>query len=233
MSCSVDVLGVVDDLAAQPVARVVEVARHLGLAVDHDGLAAGIFREIDAVEQAVVGDEEAVMDLALAVHALAALGLAHQLGEAVLEHAGADAAEHVFAALPLEHDVSMPLRCSSCDSSSPDGPPPMMQTCTRMGVRFPCYCAVSPPSTISSTPVVKDEFVAREIEDGVGDLLRLAHAAHRRGALEARAHPLGILRTRDALEHHRRFGERGMDGIQPDVVAGAARNGARPIWSAA
>src|SRR5947209_7036845 len=28
--------------------------------------------------------------------------------------------------------VSMPCRCRSCDSSRPDGPPPMMQTCTFM-----------------------------------------------------------------------------------------------------
>jgi hypothetical protein len=72
-------------------ARVVEVARQLGLAVDDDGIAAGIFVQIDAIQPAVVGDEEAFVDLALAVHALAALRLAHQRGEAMLQHAGADA----------------------------------------------------------------------------------------------------------------------------------------------
>ncbi|MCY1558143.1 hypothetical protein D9M68_950530 [compost metagenome] len=44
------------------------------------------------------------MDLAFPVHALAALGLAHQRGEAVLQHTGADAAEHVLAALSLQND---------------------------------------------------------------------------------------------------------------------------------
>ena len=151
------VLGVVHHFAAGEVARGVEVAGHFGLAVDDDRIAAGIFREVDAVEPAVVGDEEAVMDLAFLVHALAAPGLAHQVGEAVFEHARPDAAEHVLAALPLDHDVSTPLRCRRCDSSRPEGPPPMMQTCTRMGgvpypAEFASYCAVSPPSTIEFDP---------------------------------------------------------------------------------
>ena len=64
-------------------------------------------------------------------------------------------------------------------------------------------------------------FVAREEEDRVRDLFGLAHAPHRRGALEARAHPLRVLRPRDAFEHHRRFGERGMHRIHANFVAGA------------
>jgi hypothetical protein len=75
-----------------------------------------------------VGDEEALVDLALAVHALAALRLAHQLGEAVLEHAGADAAEHVLAALPLEHDGVDALEVQELRQHQPGGPPPMMHT---------------------------------------------------------------------------------------------------------
>ncbi len=86
--------------------------------------------QIDAVHHAVMGDVEALVDLAFAVHPLAALRLAHQLGEAVLQHAGADSRQHVFAAVLFQHDVSMPCRCRSCDSNSPDGPPPMMQTWT-------------------------------------------------------------------------------------------------------
>ncbi len=62
--------------------------------------------QVDAIHALVVGDENAFVDLALAVHALAALRLAHQVGEAVLQHAGANAAQHIFAALPLqEHRV--------------------------------------------------------------------------------------------------------------------------------
>jgi hypothetical protein len=55
--------------------------------------------------RAVVGDEEALVDLAFPIHALAAPGLAHQGGEAMLQNAGADAAEHIFAAVLLEHDI--------------------------------------------------------------------------------------------------------------------------------
>ena len=65
------------------------------------------------------------------------------------------------------------------------------------------------------------EFVAREEQDRGGNLLRLAHAPHGRGARQALAHPLGVLRPRDALEHHRRLGKRGMHGIHPDLVPGA------------
>ena len=43
--------------------------------------------------------------LAFAIHALADLGLAHERGEAVLQHPGADPRQHVFAALLLEHHV--------------------------------------------------------------------------------------------------------------------------------
>ena len=98
------VLGVVDDHALQTVARLVQVLGQLGLAVHHHRAAAAVLVQIDPLHLAVVGDEEAFVDLAFAVHALAALRLAHQRGEAVLQHAGADAAEHVLAALPLQHD---------------------------------------------------------------------------------------------------------------------------------
>ena len=50
-----------------------------------------------------VGDEEALVDLPFAVHPLADLRLAHECGEAVLQHAGPNAAEHVVAAVLLEN----------------------------------------------------------------------------------------------------------------------------------
>src|SRR5215475_7451291 len=43
-------------------------------------------------------DMKTVVDLALAVHALAALRLAHQPGKTVLEHAGANPRQHMRAA---------------------------------------------------------------------------------------------------------------------------------------
>jgi hypothetical protein len=98
------VLGIVHDLAFEPVARLVEVARQLGLAVDHHRVAARILVEVDAVEHAVMGDLEPVVDLALAVHPLAALRCAHQFGEAVLQNPGADTGKHVLAAVFLQND---------------------------------------------------------------------------------------------------------------------------------
>src|ERR1700745_4241867 len=51
-----------------------------------------------------MGDVKAVMDFALAVHAFAALRLAHQFGKAAFEHAGADSGEDMVAAVFLQHD---------------------------------------------------------------------------------------------------------------------------------
>ena len=45
------------------------------------------------------------MRMAFAVHARAEPDLAQQLDGARLQHAGADAPEHVGAALPLQHDA--------------------------------------------------------------------------------------------------------------------------------
>jgi glutathione S-transferase len=81
--------------------RLVEVARQLGLAVDDDRAAAAPPMQLDAVQAVAVGDEETLVDLALAVQVVTALCLAHQRREAVLEYAGADVAQDLLAALPL------------------------------------------------------------------------------------------------------------------------------------
>src|SRR5438552_9838609 len=98
------IVGVVHHLAAETVARLVEVARQFGLAIDEDGIAAGIFVEIDAIQHPVMGNVESLVDFAFAIHPLAALRLAHQFGETVLQDAGADAAQHVLAAVFFQHD---------------------------------------------------------------------------------------------------------------------------------
>ena len=98
------VFGVMDDLAFHAVARFVEVARELGLAVHNDGIAATVFVDVDALHRAVVGDKEAFVNFAFAIHAFAAFRFTHELGETVLQHARADAAQDVLAALPFEHD---------------------------------------------------------------------------------------------------------------------------------
>ncbi len=79
-------------------------SRELGLTVDDNGVAAREPEEIDALFDPVVRDVEPLMDLALAIHALTNPGLAHQRGEAMLEHACANTPQNVFARMLLEHD---------------------------------------------------------------------------------------------------------------------------------
>src|SRR5665647_431969 len=55
------------------------------------------------IHHAVMGDMESLVDLALAVHALAALGFAHQFCKTVIEHAGANSRQDIFAAVLLQH----------------------------------------------------------------------------------------------------------------------------------
>jgi hypothetical protein len=50
-----------------------------------------------------VGYEEAIVDLASAVHSFGHPGLAHQRSETVLANPGTDTAEHVFAAVLHEY----------------------------------------------------------------------------------------------------------------------------------
>jgi hypothetical protein len=51
-----------------------------------------------------MGDEEAIVYLAFAVHAVRHPSLTHECGKAMLEYAGTDPAEHIFAAVLLEND---------------------------------------------------------------------------------------------------------------------------------
>src|SRR5690606_36471794 len=87
-----------------PRARIVEVACQLGLAVDDHGVSTGVPVEVDTVQLSVMSDIEAVVDLSLPIHAVAALGLSHQGGEAVLQNSGADAREDIFSAVLFEQD---------------------------------------------------------------------------------------------------------------------------------
>ncbi len=66
--------------------------------------------QIDPIRAAVVSDAEAVVNLALAIHPFAHLGLAHQGGKAVLQDSGADAGEHSRARVLLQHDGFDPLQ---------------------------------------------------------------------------------------------------------------------------
>ena len=98
------VLDVVNDIALHFVAGFVEVSRQLGLTVDDDRTATRIFVQIDAVHHAVVGDIETLVNLAFAVHPLAALRLTHQRGEAMLQNARANSAQDIVTAVLFEDD---------------------------------------------------------------------------------------------------------------------------------
>ena len=98
------VLGIVNHDSAEAVAAVVQVARELGLPVDDHRIAVGQPLQVHALPDAVVGDVEALVDLPLAVHPLGDLRLAHQRREPVLQHARANASEHVVAAVLLQYD---------------------------------------------------------------------------------------------------------------------------------
>ena len=97
---------------------------------------------------------------------------------------------------------------------------------------FSCglHCAVSPPSTMNSAPVVNgDSSLARK--ETVATSSALPDAAHRRGAHESLTHPVRVLRPCDAVEHHRRLGERRSQNSL-EFRNQRARNGAPRTWSA-
>ena len=100
-----DIVGFVDDLSAGRVARRIEVLGDRGLAVGHHALA-GEFLGVDEEPRPVFpGDGRTVMGMAFAIHARAEPDLAQQRDGAGLEHAGADALQHMGAALPFQDDA--------------------------------------------------------------------------------------------------------------------------------
>ena len=99
-----DVTGFVNGGEAGFFARIHQVERHLGLAVDHHRLA-GRGPHVDAMTAAAKGELYAVMHQALAVRAAASPDFVEQRHRALFQKAGADAAEHIFAGLPLQDDV--------------------------------------------------------------------------------------------------------------------------------
>jgi hypothetical protein len=100
-----DVGRLVDGGQAGGGARIHQVARHLGLAVGGDHLAAGEVVDRDRVPLAAEHQLDGVVDDAVAVHAVAHARLVHQVHGHLLQDAGADAAQHVVAGLPLQDDV--------------------------------------------------------------------------------------------------------------------------------
>jgi hypothetical protein len=99
-----DVGGLVDRGEAGRLARVHQIERHFGLAVDHHGLA-GRRMHVDAMPRAAEGEFDAMVDQPFAVGAGAGVDFIEQRHGAFLEQAGADAAKHVFRGLALDNDI--------------------------------------------------------------------------------------------------------------------------------
>jgi hypothetical protein len=99
-----DVGGLIDGGEAGRLAGVHQVERHLGLAVDHDGLAGGAVH-VDAVARAAEREFDTMVHQPLAMSALPGADLVEQRHRAFLEQAGADPAEHILRRLALENDV--------------------------------------------------------------------------------------------------------------------------------
>ncbi len=98
------VLGLVDRGETRGLARIHQVERDLGLAVDHDRLA-GRGLHVDAVTAAGKGELDALMHQAFGMRPRAGADLVEQRDGSLLQEAGADAAQHVVRALPLQNDI--------------------------------------------------------------------------------------------------------------------------------
>src|SRR5688572_17187902 len=90
--------------AANGRARLHQVARHLGLAINHDALADQIM-EIDAMAPAANAEFDAVMDQAFAMHAGAAARFIDQSHRALFKHPGTYAAQHMLAGMAFQDDI--------------------------------------------------------------------------------------------------------------------------------
>ena len=99
-----DVVCFIDGRSTRRGARVHQVARHLGLAIDRHALA-GQAEQVDAVALAAEAQVEAVVRQALGMHARAHAQLVEQIDRHLLQHAGADAAEHVLGAALFDDGV--------------------------------------------------------------------------------------------------------------------------------
>ncbi len=97
-----DIAGLVDGGQAGGLARIHQVAGDFGLAVHHDVFAAGQAVHVDAVALALEQHVETAVHQTLLVHALADAGFVQQVDADLFQHAGANPAEHVVAALALD-----------------------------------------------------------------------------------------------------------------------------------
>ena len=88
-------------VAPLPVARLHQIAGEFGLSVDHDG-PPGEAGEVDAQPAAAESETEAAMHQPFRMQPAGDAGPFGEPDETLLQYAGADAAEHMVARLPLE-----------------------------------------------------------------------------------------------------------------------------------
>ena len=98
------VAGFVHRGQASGLAGVHQVAGDFGLAVHHDVFAAGQRVHVHPVALACVQHVKTTVHQSFGMHALAHTGFVQQVDGDLLQHPGADAAQHVVAALAFQND---------------------------------------------------------------------------------------------------------------------------------
>jgi hypothetical protein len=115
-----DVLRLVHRRLRLRCALVRQVVRDLGLAVDHGALA-GQPEQVDAMALAAKAHLEVVVRQAFGAQARVGAGLGQQVHRDLLQHAGADAAEHVLGAALLDDDVGNAVLVQQHAQQQPGG----------------------------------------------------------------------------------------------------------------
>ena len=128
-----------------------QVLHHLLLAVDGDALADQL-AEVDVMRLAAEAEMDAVVEHGLALQALADAGVDQQVGDPLLEQAGADAVLDIVAAAVLEDDR---LDARAGAAAAPASARPGRRRRFRLG----CACS----SSLRSSCCARRRSVARPI----------------------------------------------------------------------
>ncbi len=100
-----DVGGFVNDDTPHLVARVIQIAGDLGLAVDGDRSTARQRFEIDPLDAPIEGKVDTAMHSPLPVEPFPDTGGAQHVGQALFEHTGADATQHIITGALFEDNA--------------------------------------------------------------------------------------------------------------------------------
>ncbi len=111
-----------ENLAAGGEPRIGQILDHFVLRIDRDRLAAGEFREIDAMGALAEAQIYAVVDEAFALEACADAGFFQQIHGALLEDTGAHAFLHVLAAAIFEDDRLDAVKVQQMRENQAGGP---------------------------------------------------------------------------------------------------------------